>query len=470
MEGSVKSLASPSGQARAPGPKGYLFLSVARQLLNRKKELDYVMQLVRQYGDFVKLPSPGRRGVYLLNHPDYVKHVLQDNHHNYTRSPTFDRFKLVLGENLLTSEGEFWRRRRHLEQPAFHYKKIAEYAQVFTDCTASLLDRWEQKYQRGETIEVHSEMMHLTMDAVTRALLGTALGATREAVVRAFATIQEWGYRQRLLPIPLGIPTRWNLRCKRACRTLDRMAYDIIAKRRRDSGDRNDLLAMLIKAREEETGEYMSNKELRNEVLMLFSAGYETTSNNLAWTFFLLSEFPSVLRRLEIEVDHVLQGRRPTADDCAKLAYTKMVIQESLRLYPPSRVLIRRAIKADRIGEYEIPAGSIVMFFQWAVHRHPDFWENPEGFDPERFTPETCSSRHPYAYFPFGGGPRKCIGYEFALLEAQLVLAMVVQKFRLSLVPGHPVVPDPVIALKPRHGILMTLHKQNSVTGSLHAL
>lgn len=458
-----KSNRARTSQASPPGPKGYLFPSVVRQLLDRKTELQYVTELVRRHGDFVKLPFPGIR-VYLLNHPDYVQHVLQENHLNYVRDPGFERLKVVLGENLLTSDGEFWRRQRRIAQPAFHRRNIESFAQIFTTCTEAMLDCWEKIYEREEAIEVHSEMMHLTMDIVTKALFGTSIGANWETAVRAFTLTQEWGYRHRWFPIPLGVPTPWNLRFKQACQTLDRIVYDLIAERRRSNGDQKDLLAMLMNACDEETGRGMSDQQLRNEVLTLFSAGHETTANNLAWTCYLLSRFPSVLLKLEEEVDQVLRGRVPTADDSGRLPYTKMVIQESLRLYPPSRVITRAAIKDDKIGEYLIPAGSIVIFFQWTVHRHPDFWENPEGFGPERFLPERCGSRHPYAYFPFGGGPRKCIGYEFALLETQLVLAMLVQKFRLTLVPGHPVIPDPVITLKPRYGILMNLHKRTSVS------
>ena len=448
-----------TNHAAPPGPSGLLFLSVPRHLLSRKRELKYVMQLVSQYGDFVKLPLPGGP-VYLLNHPDFIKHVLQDNHENYTRSPTFERFKLVLGENLLTSEGEFWRKRRRLEQPAFHQKKVAEYGQIITDCTASMLDRWEEICKQREPVEVHKETIHLTMDVVTKALFGTSVGEDWEEAIKAFTITQEWGYRRRWVPIPLGLPTPWNLRFKQACRTLDRIVYDMIRRRRENGADENDLLGMLMGARDQDTGRALTDKELRDEVLMLFSAGHETTSNNLAWTCYLLSEFLGAREKLEDEVDRILQGRTPTAQDSSRLPYTKMVIQESLRLYPPSRVLLRRAVRPDRIGRYDIPAGSIVIFFQWAVHRHPDFWENPDAFDPVRFSPESSAACHPYAYFPFGGGPRMCIAYQFALLEAQLALAMIVRRFRLSLVPGHPVKPDPIVTLKPRYGSLMNLHRR----------
>jgi len=238
----------------------------------------------------------------------------------------------------------------------------------------------------------------------------------------------------------------------------------MIRRRRENGADENDLLGMLMGARDQDTGRALTDKELRDEVLMLFSAGHETTSNNLAWTCYLLSEFPGAREKLEDEVDRMLQGRTPTAQDSSRLPYTKMVIQESLRLYPPSRVLLRRAVRPDRIGRYDIPAGSIVIFFQWAVHRHPDFWDNPEAYDPERFSPERSAGRHPCAYFPFGGGPRMCIAYQFALLEAELALAMIVQRFRLSLVPGHPVKPDPIVTLKPRYGILMSLQKRTGVS------
>ena len=453
---------------KPPGPRGWAFYAVGRRLLSRKAELEFVGQLVRQYGDFVKLPLLGPR-VYLLNHPDYVKHVLQDNHENYTRSPTFERFKIVLGENLLTSEGEFWRKRRRLEQPAFHHKKVAEYGQIITECTASMLDRWEETCRRHEPVEVHRETIHLTMDVVTKALFGVSVGRDWEEAIKAFTVTQEWGYRWRWLPIPAGLPTPWNRRFKQACRTLDRIVYDMIRRRRENGDGENDLLGILMNARDDETDNALSDKELRDEVLMLFSAGHETTSNNLAWTCYLLSKSPAAREKVEDEVDRVLRGKAPATEDSTRLTYTKMVIQESLRLYPPSRVLLRRAVSADRVGDYEIPAGAIVIFFQWAVHRHPDFWENPESFDPDRFALERSANRHPYAYFPFGGGPRKCIGYEFALLEAQLALAMVAQRFRLCLVPGHPVVPDPLITLRPRYGIRMTLHKRTAAHESVGA-
>src|SRR5258707_3735020 len=257
---------------------------------------------------------------------------------------------------------------------------------------------------------------------------------------------------------PLGIPTPRNRRMQLAIRALDQMVYRMIAERRMLQTDTGDLLSMLLLAEDEETGQGMNDRQVRDEILTLLLAGHETTANTLTWTWYLLSEYPEVERRLHAELNEVLGGRVPTVEDLPDLKYTRMVLEEALRLYPPAPLLSRKAIAADELQGYPIAANSMIMISPYATHRHPAFWEEPERFDPERFTPERSAARPAYAYFPFGGGPRICIGNHFAMMEAQLILSTVAQRYQLRLIPGHPVEPQMVVTLRPRYGLPMTIH------------
>jgi cytochrome P450 len=276
--------------------------------------------------------------------------------------------------------------------------------------------------------------------------------ALHEAVRRTFAPIT----------LPLAIPTPRNRAYRGAQQELDRVVYGIIEKRRKDGGEADDVLAMLMAARDEETGEAMDDRQLRDEVMTMFLAGHETTANALAWTWSLLSKNPAERRKLEAEVDAVLGDRPPTFDDLASLKYTRMVVDESMRLYPPAWIVGRTAMQDDTIRGYRVPKGSFVAAATYLTHRHPGFWSNPEGFDPERFTPEASASRHRYAYIPFGAGPRICIGNAFAIMEAQLVTAMIAQRFRVDLASGAKLEPEPLITLRPRGGVPVTLRRRAS--------
>ncbi len=257
---------------------------------------------------------------------------------------------------------------------------------------------------------------------------------------------------------PLSVPTPRNLRMQRTIHTLDQLVYRMIAERRSRETERDDLLSMLLSAQDEETGQGMNDRQVRDEVMTLLLAGHETTANTLTWTWYLLSQSPEVERRLHAELNEVLDGRVPTVADLPELKYTRMVIEEALRLYPPTPLLSRKAIAGDEVQGYPIAANSMIMISPYAVHRHPALWEEPERFDPERFTPERAAARSAYAYFPFGGGPRICIGNNFAMMEAQLILSTVAQRYQLRLIPGHPVEPQMVVTLRPRYGLPMTLH------------
>lgn len=306
-------------------------------------------------------------------------------------------------------------------------------------------------------------MMRLTLTIVCLTLFTSDISDEASDVGQALTVVLRHANNRisSLFPLPENFPTEENYRFQQALKTLDRVVYNLINERRQSGEDTGDLLSMLVFARDEETGESMSEKQLRDEVMTIFLAGHETTANALSWTWYLLSKHPDVERRLDAELKEVLGGRVPTLFDLKNLKYTLQVLNETMRLYPPVWEIGRENIGTDQLGGYDIPSNSTIILSAYVTHRHPDFWENPEGFDPERFSPEHSGNRPQYAYFPFGGGPRTCIGNNFALMEAQLVIADIAQKYRLELVPGHVVEPEPMITLRPRNGILMTLHPKS---------
>ncbi len=421
-----------------------------------RNPLQFIEKLCREYGDVVSarfLNFP----VYIVAHPEGVKHVLQENHRNYTKSQDYAILARLLGQGLVTSEGSLWLRQRRLMQPMFHRQKIATFGAMMTDCTLGMLDRWSGIAGRHEPIDVTSEMMRLTLEIVGRALLTMDLTSQAYTIGRAMTIANErFGQFDIGMMIP-WLPTRKNFRFRKAVDELRRIVLDIIANRRRENRDYGDLLSMLLAARDEETGEKMSDEQLRDEVLTLILAGHETTANALSWTWYLLSQHREAERKRHAELDEVLAGRPPAMADLVNLNYTGMVIDEAMRIYPPVWAIGRAAIEDDEIMGYRIPRGSNVMLSQWMTHRHPKFWEDPERFEPERFSAEGAAGRPRYAYFPFSGGPRQCIGNVFALTEAQLVLATIAQNYRLRLVPDHPIELQPLITLRPRHGVKMTL-------------
>ncbi len=440
----------------APGPRYRTPFGMLAEF--RRNPLKFYLDAAK-FGDVVRIHM-GLSCFHFVTHPDHIKYVLQDNAQNYGRSTLMNMLKSALGEGLLTSDGDVWRRQRRLAQPAFHRQRIGDFATIMTESTQTMLERWDTITAREQPLEVLAEMSRLTNLITGRALFSTDMGeevAAMSAAQQVF--LAHFNYRfEHVLAWPEWMPTPRNLRFRRAMRALDRVAYGIIEQRRKDPSERGDLLSMLMQARDEETGEGMSDTQLRDEVVTFMGAGSETTAVLLAWVWYLLSRHPEVDRKLRAELAAVLAGRTPTMADLPQLQYTRMVIEETLRLYPPAWGMSRSVRAEDEIAGYHIPANSIMVLNAYVTHRDPRFWENPEGFDPERFTPERSANRPRYAYFPFSGGPRQCIGNEFALMEATLVLAMVAQHYRLHLVPGHPVEPYPIFTLRPRYGVLMTLH------------
>ncbi len=422
-----------------------------------RNPLEHITADWKRYGDVVRYRF-GKMPVFLVVHPDGVKHVLQENHRNYVKSVDYQILKRVLGEGLLTSEGQLWLRQRRLMAPMFHRQRVAGFGATMVDSTLKMLDRWSSPAVEGGALDVCNEMMQLTLEIVARVLFKVELAGELAHEIGHDVTVAN----ERLGQFDLGtllawLPTPRNREFRRATRSLDAIVDGIIAEHRRSGQDRGDLLSLLLAARDEDTGEAMSDQQVRDEALTLILAGHETTANALAWTWYLLSQNPEVERKLHAELADVLGGRLPTVADLPRLRYISMVIDESMRLYPPAWSIGRSPVADDEILGFNVRAGCSVMLSQWLTHRHPDFWENPERFDPERFSPERSANRPHYAYFPFGGGPRQCIGNVFALTEANLILAAVAQKYRLRMVPGHRVALQPLVTLRPRYGLKMRL-------------
>jgi len=442
-----------------PGPRGHIFIGNLPEF--RRDPLQFLMNLSRQYGDVARF-RVGPWSYCLISHPDHVKHVLQDHNHNYCKGRIARILDSITGQSVLVSEGDVWRRQRRLTQPAFHRQRIAALASVMTETTASLLAQWQTYVDRTQPFDIWQEMQKFALGIVSRTLFNTNLtGASDEIEWAATIMVKYLNYRfTHPFTLPLSIPTPRHRQFQQAVRQVDAVVYHIINERRRTGQEANDLLSLLMQARDEETGEGMSDQQLRSEVLTFLFAGYETTASALMWTWYLLAQYPQVEKRLRAELTTVLNGRMPAFADLPQLSYTRMVLEESMRVYPPGWGFERKAISDDEIGGYHVPAGSLLLLCPYITHRRLDLWQNPEAFDPERFTPERSLGRPRYAYFPFGGGPRQCIGNEFAMMECQLIVAMTMQRYQLRLVPDHPVEPDAMAAtLRARHGIHMTLHQ-----------
>ena len=442
------------GATPPSAPRGGLVLGSARDF--QRDPLAFIRVLATT-GDvvgyrFVVWPS------IFVNQPEYIKHVLQENNRNYNKdAPPNRMLKTVLGEGLVTNDGASWLHQRRLIQPAFHRQRIAGFGALMVAATTAMLDRWDARPDDAAPLDVAAEMMGLTLRVVGQALFGADVSGDVAAVDRSFTTVNTFITRSLYEPYIMlpGAPARGKRGFRSARRELNQIIHRLIAERQRDNGDRGDFLSLLLLARDAETGETMSGQQAHDECLTLLLAGHETTAVALSWTLYLLARHPEVAERLQAELATALAGRTPTIDDLPALPYTRMVIDEALRLYPPAWAIMRRAIDDDELGPYHIPARTNVFISPWAIHRHPGYWEQPEVFDPERFSPARAAGRPHFAYLPFGGGPRLCIGNTFALTEAQLILATIAQRYELGLRPEQQVEPLPLITLRPRGGLRM---------------
>jgi cytochrome P450 len=419
--------------------------------------LGYFTGLMREYGDLVSLRVLNFR-ILLLNHPDHIEDVLVNHPRKFIRGRVLLANKRVFGRGLLTSDGDFWLRQRRLAQPAFHRARIAGYASTMVEYTERLLHEW----QDGEERDIHKEMMRLTLQIVGKTLFDADVERDAQDIGESMELLLELSANfRRTIFIPHWVPTPTNFRMERAIRQIEKVLYRMIAEKRASGRDSGDLLSMLLAAQDED-GSRMTDQQLRDEAITLFLAGHETTANTLSWTWWLLAQNPAVEAKLHAELRIVLAGRAPTLDDLTKLVYTNHIITESMRLYPPVWGTARTAYEDHEIAGYAVPKGSGVSFAQWTVHRDPRWYDAPEEFRPERWDGDLLKRIPRFAYFPFGGGPRQCIGNSFALMEAALTLATIAQQYRFRLVEGHPVVPLASITLRPRYGIRVVLEARSA--------
>jgi cytochrome P450 len=438
--------------AAAPGPKPSLIDAFVYR--PGRDPLVFFTGLAREYGDVVHYRMAGER-VFLISDPQYIKDILVTQNRNFTKSRGLERTKRILGNGLLTSEGAFHLRQRRLMQPAFHRDRIAGYGRTMVDYA----DRMRRSWRDGATLDIAREMNRLTLSVVGKTLFDADVESQAAAVGEALTGVMETFWMQ-LLPFAtlierLPVPRLRRARMARA--RLDVIIYRMIADRRASGRDHGDLLSMLLTAQDEDDGGVMTDRQVRDESMTIFLAGHETTANALTWTWYLLSENPDAARRLHDEVDRVLQGRLPSVDDLPRLPYVERVVTEAMRLYPPAWLIGRRAIAEYAFGPYVAPPRAILIMSPFIVQRDARYYRDPERFDPDRWTPEFKASLPRFAYFPFGGGPRQCIGESFAWMELILIVSTLAQTWDLRLVPGHPVVPQPLITLRAKHGMRMTI-------------
>jgi cytochrome P450 len=426
-----------------------------------RNPLAMMLSIARTYGDIAHYKI-GPQHIYFFNHPDLIRDVLVTNQKNFHKSRGLERAKRLLGNGLLTSEDEFHLRQRRLAQPAFHRQRIATYASTMVD----FADRTRSSWSDGATVDMHTEMMRLTLSIVAKTLFDADVDAEAaeigDAMTHAFESFNYamLPFTEYLEKLPIAPVRRFNAARDR----LDKTVYRMIAERRASGADRGDLLSMLLLAQDTEgDGTGMSDEQLRDEALTIFLAGHETTANALTWTWYLLSQHPAVESRFHEEID-ALGGARPTIDDLPKLPYTRMIVAESMRLYPPAWAIGRRALRSFEAREFTIPENAVVLMSQYVMHHDGRYFADPDRFDPERWTPEAQAQRPKFSYFPFGGGARVCIGEQFAWMEGILLLATIAQRWKMRLDPSQAIDVQPLITLRPRYGMHMTLLRRFALT------
>ena len=445
---------APHGAVLAPEPPGALpLLGHARAIAlgQGSKTLDKFVELRENHGDVVRLRFASLV-VHLVSDPDLIRQVLHEKNSYTKETRGIYKMRLVLGNGLVTSQGPSWLRNRRIAQPAFAKKRIAGFAETMAEASQDMVDGW----QEGETIDIHQEMMRVTLRIIASTMLSADVTNESDRVGEAVSYVVEDINRRlnSVLDVPQKIPTHKNRKFQKAMDTLDEVVLGTIEERR-VSEPKNDLLQMFMESVDTDTGETMDDAQLRDEVMTIFLAGHETTANALTWALYLLSKNPGVARSVREEVRRVAGEEPISAAHTRELDLTKRVLQEAMRLYPPVWMTARSPNTDVTLGGYHIPEGSLVLASPYVTHRHPDHWEDPEGFDPDRFLEENSKGRNRTAYFPFGGGPRICIGNHFAIMEAQIILGTILRDNRLDLVPGANIEMEPVVTLRPKDGMPM---------------
>lgn len=442
-----------------PGPRGR---SLVGSLLEvRRDRLNFITHATEKYGDLICFRM-GPKRLYLLNHPDHARHVLCDNVANYQKGLGLKDAEPLLGGGLLTSDGELWTSQRRLLQTVFGNKRIEEFSDLMVEAAHSMVERWQERACTEQVVDIAHEMVALTINILGSTLFRTDLTEGTEEISRDLTVLTRWAMSRMtsLLKLPIYFPTRENRRARAALRRLESLVERIIRECQHVDSAGNETLISILTHQNSQSGGGANRKQMRDEVMTLLLAGHETTAATLAWTWYSLARNPEVERRLHAEVDEVLDGRRATLSDVPRLVYTRMLVSETLRLYPPVWLLPRKAINSDRIDQHVIPPNSDVLVSVYTIHRHPLFWDDPKRFDPCRFAPDNGAERDPFAYLPFGAGPRTCLGSRFGLMEVVLAVAMIAQRFSLRLIEDREVEPEASLTLHPRRGLPMSLHSR----------
>lgn len=448
-------MSPPTPAKLPPGPSPESWTASFK--IYSRDPLAFMPKLQRDYGDIVTMRYYTFR-VFFISHPDYIEQVLVTDNRKFIKGRILRKNRQLFGNGLLTSEGDFWLRQRRLAQPAFHRGRVASYADTMVRFASRMASEW----RGGEERDIHAEMMRLTLSIVAKTLFDADVDREAKRVGHALEAIMQLNSDfRKLILTPTWLPTPRKIRATIATAKLNRIIYRFIDERRASGVDNGDLLSMLLAARDDD-GSRMTNRQLRDEAITIFLAGHETTANALSWTWMLLAQNPQVEAKLHEELDAVLGGRTPNVDDLPSLRYTGQVITESMRLYPPAWGMARIAIEDTEIGGYPIPKGCGVSLAQWVVHRDPRWFEAPLEFRPERWEGDLLKRIPRFAYFPFGGGPRQCIGNNFAVMEATLLLATLAQQFRISLTPGREIIPAASITLRPKTGIWGRIEKRST--------
>ena len=441
---------------RPPQPAGHWLLGNLPDF--RTDAIRLFLNATEEHGDIIRLRLFNREA-WLLRHPEHIRYVLHSNYKNFSKNTRGIQYiSHILGQGLLTSDGDHWLRQRRIAQPAFHRKRLVGFVETMTQCAEGMVEEWAQ-YDRDAIVDLGDEMTRVTLRIAGLTLFSSDVSGNASAIFDAMHECMQLTLHRigKAITPPVHWPTPKNRRFDRARAMLDETVYGLIEERRKTEERPPDLLSMLMDARDEESGEQMNNKQLRDEALTLLLAGHETTANALTWTWYLLTQNPEPAAKMREELDRVLDGRLPTLEDLPNLVYTTQVAREGLRMMPPGWVFGRSPIEADEIGGYPVAPGTLVMMSSFTTHRHPEFWEEPERFMPERFANDAHKDLHPFAYFPFGGGPRKCIGHGFAMMEMQVILAALAQRFEMTLKPGYSPSFEQLITLRPLEGMPVTI-------------
>lgn len=446
---------SPFPYPSPPGLKGRQLLPLLRTI--QQDAPGFLMAMQERFGEIVSF-EVGNKRAYFINHPNGIQHILQDNSHNYSKDTIqYNKLAAITGKGLLTSDGPLWLRQRRLEQPAFSPQRLNVLDRVVVPAVSRMLERWEETARHAELLDIDSEMMRLSLEVVGKALFNIDLSASAGHLATATSSVLDNIVNSLRHPIrlPRLFPIRQNLKFQAALSTLDAVIYNLMAERRDRDDLGEDVLGVLLRARDEETGQPLDEKQVRDEIITLLIAGHETVASALTWCWYLLAKHPLVWERMRAETLQTLEGRQPASADLENLTYTGWVFDETLRLYPPTWVITRKVLEADEVMGYHLETGALVIISPYTIHRHPHFWSDPERFAPVRFSIDHEKNRPRFAYLPFGGGPRLCLGRQFALHEAHLILAMVTQHFRLEMPENAGVKADALVTLRPHGGLPM---------------